>query len=82
MRCLQSDQVDVRRKAVNFVGKLISLPRSRIAQDYGPLFSEFLKKFSDVSAEVRVCSVQCVKSYYLSNPPGPESDSLLSKLLN
>uniref|UniRef100_A0A7N0TLY4 Sister chromatid cohesion protein PDS5 homolog A n=1 Tax=Kalanchoe fedtschenkoi TaxID=63787 RepID=A0A7N0TLY4_KALFE len=74
------DRVDIRRKAVKFVGKLLSLPQSRIAQEYSPLFADFLKKFSDVSAEVRVSSVQCVKSYYLSNPHGSEADNLLSAL--
>ncbi|CAM8937206.1 unnamed protein product [Rhodiola kirilowii] len=77
---LLSDQVDVRRKAVNFVGKLISLPQSHIVQEYSPLFADFLKKFSDISPEVRVSSVQCVKSYYMSNPYGPESDNLLRAL--
>ncbi|CAM8938814.1 unnamed protein product [Rhodiola kirilowii] len=77
---LLSDQVDVRRKAVNFVGKLISLPQSHIVQDYSPLFADFLKKFSDISPEVRVSSVLCVKSYYMSNPYGPESDNLLRAL--
>ncbi|CAM8946029.1 unnamed protein product [Rhodiola kirilowii] len=76
----KSDQVDVRRKAVNFVGKLISLPQSHIVQDYSPLFADFLKKFSDISPEVRVSSVLCVKSYYMSNPYGPESDNLLRAL--
>ncbi|KAL9683642.1 hypothetical protein QQ045_015467 [Rhodiola kirilowii] len=77
---LLSDQVDVRRKAVNLVGKLISLPQSHIVQEYSPLYADFLKKFSDISPEVRVSSVQCVKSYYMFNPYGPESDNLLRAL--
>lgn len=77
---LQTDQVDVRIKAVNLIGKLLALPKQHVAQDYRDLFVEFLKRFSDKSVEVRVSALQCVKAFYMANPSGAESHEVLSKL--
>ncbi|XP_048332268.2 sister chromatid cohesion protein PDS5 homolog B isoform X1 [Ziziphus jujuba] len=77
---LLTDQVDVRIKAVNLIGKFFSLPEHRIAQKYHDLFIEFLKRFSDKSAEVRVSALQCAKICYMANPSGPESEDVLTAL--
>ena len=76
---LQTDQVDVRIKAVNLIGKLLLRPEYHLAQRYRALFVEFLKRFSDKSSEVRVTALQCAKACCLANPSGIESLELLSK---
>ncbi|XP_059435125.1 sister chromatid cohesion protein PDS5 homolog B isoform X2 [Corylus avellana] len=77
---LLTDQVDVRIKAVNLIGKLLALPKQRVAQDYHDLFVEFLKRFSDKSVEVRVSALQCVKAFYMANPSGSESHEVLTAI--
>ncbi|RDY12882.1 Sister chromatid cohesion protein PDS5-like A, partial [Mucuna pruriens] len=70
---LLADEVDVRIKAVNLVGKLFALPEHHVAQKYHDLFVEFLKRFSDKSVDVRISALQCAKDFYLANPYGRES---------
>ncbi|KAK9271081.1 hypothetical protein L1049_026670 [Liquidambar formosana] len=77
---LLTDQVDVRIKAVNLIGKLFALPEHHVAQEYRRLFAEFLKRFSDKSAEVRDSALQCAKDCYMANPSGTESVEVLSAL--
>ncbi|XP_068341361.1 sister chromatid cohesion protein PDS5 homolog B isoform X2 [Pyrus communis] len=77
---LLTDQVDVRLKAVNLIGKLFTLPDHHIAQRYHDLFVEFLKRFSDKSADVRVSALQCAKVCYMTNPSGAESQEILPAL--
>ncbi|KAI3761075.1 hypothetical protein L1987_51482 [Smallanthus sonchifolius] len=77
---LLTDQVDVRITAIKFVGKLFSIPGRHVAQEYHHLFIEFINRFSDKSAAVRLNAVLCAKSFYLFNPPGEESTAVLSAL--
>ncbi|XP_058091316.1 sister chromatid cohesion protein PDS5 homolog B [Magnolia sinica] len=77
---LLTDQVDVRIKAVHLVGKLFALPGHHFAHEYRQLFVEFLKRFSDKSAEVRVSAVECSKACYMANPSGTEAIELLTAL--
>ncbi|KAD2805787.1 hypothetical protein E3N88_39164 [Mikania micrantha] len=77
---LLTDQVDVRITAIKFVGKLFSVPGRHVAQEYHHLFIEFINRFSDKSAAVRLNAVLCAKSFYLINPPGEESTAVLSAL--
>ncbi|KAK4572844.1 hypothetical protein RGQ29_031022 [Quercus rubra] len=77
---LLTDQVDVRIKAVNLVGKLFALPKRHVAQHYRDLFLEFLKRFSDKSVEVRVSALQCVKAFYMASPFGTESHEVITAL--
>ncbi|KAA3465267.1 sister chromatid cohesion protein PDS5-like protein A isoform X1 [Gossypium australe] len=74
---LMTDQVDVRIKAVNLIGKLLLRPEYRVAQRYHALYLEFLKRFADKSSEVRVTALQCAKACCLANPSGIESLELL-----
>ncbi|KAK2659490.1 hypothetical protein Ddye_006023 [Dipteronia dyeriana] len=74
------DQVDVRIKAVNLIGNLFALPENHIVEKYHDLFIEFLKRFSDKSAEVRMSVLQCAKAFYLANPIGKESHEVLTAL--
>ncbi|KAF7829837.1 sister chromatid cohesion protein PDS5-like protein A isoform X1 [Senna tora] len=75
---LLADQVDVRIKAVNLVGKLFALPEHRAAQKYHELFVEFLKRFSDKSVDVRISALQCAKAIYVANPSGKESHEIIT----
>ncbi|XP_043809611.1 sister chromatid cohesion protein PDS5 homolog A isoform X1 [Manihot esculenta] len=75
---LLTDQVDVRIKAVNLIGKLFALPEHHVAQKYRNLFVEFKNRFSDKSVEVRLSALQCAKACYMSNPSAKESSELLS----
>ncbi|XP_042494416.1 sister chromatid cohesion protein PDS5 homolog A isoform X2 [Macadamia integrifolia] len=78
---LLTDQVDVRIKAVNLVGKFFALPEHHVTQESRrQLFLEFLKRFSDKSAEVRVSALQCAKACYLANPSGAEAHEVLTAL--
>ncbi|KAF6152763.1 hypothetical protein GIB67_004592 [Kingdonia uniflora] len=77
---LLTDQVDVRIKAVNLLGRLFSLHGCNVANEYHQLFVEFLKRFSDKSAEVRINALQCVKACYMANPSGKESIDLRASL--
>ncbi|CAK7346982.1 unnamed protein product [Dovyalis caffra] len=76
---LLTDQVDVRLKAVNLIGKLFALPEHHVVQKYHNLFVEFKNRFSDKSAEVRLSALQCAKACYISNPSGNVSLEILSK---
>ncbi|XP_043700993.1 sister chromatid cohesion protein PDS5 homolog A isoform X2 [Telopea speciosissima] len=78
---LLTDQVDVRIKAVNLLAKIFALPEHHITQESRrQLFLEFLKRFSDKSAEVRVSALQCAKACYLANPSGLEAREVLTAL--
>ncbi|MED6112773.1 hypothetical protein PIB30_064706 [Stylosanthes scabra] len=75
---LLADQVDVRIKAVNLVGKLFALSEQLVAQKYHDLFVEFLERFSDKSVDVRISALQCSKAIYAAKPYGAESDKIIS----
>lgn len=76
---VQVDQVDVRIKAVNLIGKMLALPKNCLAEKYHDLFVEFLRRFSDKSAEVRLRALRCAKACYLANQSGANSHEILSK---
>ncbi|XP_015571530.1 sister chromatid cohesion protein PDS5 homolog B isoform X2 [Ricinus communis] len=75
---LLTDQVDVRIKAVNLIGRLFALPEHHVAEKYHNLFIEFKNRFSDKSVEVRLSALRCAKACYMANPSGKESSELLS----
>ncbi|KAM7514857.1 hypothetical protein LguiA_004440 [Lonicera macranthoides] len=75
---LLTDQVDVRIKAINLIGRLFTLPGRHTAQQYSNLFMEFINRFSDKSAEVRSSALLCAKSFYLTHPSGTESLEVLN----
>ncbi|CAN6439255.1 unnamed protein product [Victoria cruziana] len=74
------DQVDVRMKAVQLLGRLFSLPGCQAAHEYHQLFVEFLKRFSDKSVEVRLSALECAKGCYMANPSGVEALEILGAL--
>ncbi|KAL9396150.1 hypothetical protein Peur_010403 [Populus x canadensis] len=77
---LLTDQVDVRIKAVNLIGRLLALPEHHAVQKYQSLFVEFKNRFSDKSAEVRLSVLQCAKACYIANPSGNVSREILTVL--
>ncbi|KAF9608421.1 hypothetical protein IFM89_009787 [Coptis chinensis] len=77
---LLTDQVDVRIKAVDLIGKLFALPGRHVVQEYRQLFVEFLKRFSDKSVEVRISALQCAKACYTAVPSGSETLEILAAL--
>ncbi|XP_011628282.1 sister chromatid cohesion protein PDS5 homolog A isoform X1 [Amborella trichopoda] len=77
---LLTDQLDVRLKSVNLLGRLFALPGHVISQAYLPLFSEFLKRLTDRVVEVRISVVEHVKECLLSNPFRTEAPEIISAL--
>ncbi|XP_024361717.1 sister chromatid cohesion protein PDS5 homolog A isoform X2 [Physcomitrium patens] len=77
---LVKDKVDVRLKAVELLGRLFAFPGRQFAQDYPLVFSEFLKRFSDKVADVRVAVVNCAKAYVEANPSGEQANEILAAL--
>ncbi|KAJ7523458.1 hypothetical protein O6H91_18G050900 [Diphasiastrum complanatum] len=75
-----TDNVDVRLKAVDLLGRLFSFPGRHVAQEYRQLFSEFLKRFTDKAVEVRLAMVECSRKCLMANPMGPEASEILSAL--
>ncbi|KAL2892981.1 Sister chromatid cohesion protein PDS5-like protein A [Bienertia sinuspersici] len=77
---LVTDQVDVRIKSVNLIGKLLTLVEDHGINEHNYLFVELLKRFSDKSAEVRIRVIRVVKKCYMVNPSTTESHKILSSL--
>ncbi|XP_021843917.1 sister chromatid cohesion protein PDS5 homolog B [Spinacia oleracea] len=77
---LVTDQVDVRIKSVNLIGKLLALVQDHGIQEHHYLFVELLKRFSDKSADVRISVIRAVKTCYMANPSAIETHKILSSL--
>lgn len=58
---LLSDQVDIRLEAVQLIGRLLVFSNLRFGQENQLVFMEFLKRFSDKSAEVRIAAIDAAK---------------------
>ncbi|GMP73504.1 hypothetical protein CsSME_00031242 [Camellia sinensis var. sinensis] len=77
---LQTDQLDIRLKAVRLVGDLFALPDSAMSQTFQPIFSEFLKRLTDRVVEVRMSVLERAKICLLSNPFRAEASQVISAL--
>ncbi|KAL3641267.1 hypothetical protein CASFOL_016235 [Castilleja foliolosa] len=77
---LETDQVDVRIKALNLLRKLLALHGQQVARDYPDVFLELLNRFSDKSAEVRLTALACAEALYKTNHSGRESHNILSAI--
>ncbi|XP_018468888.1 sister chromatid cohesion protein PDS5 homolog B isoform X2 [Raphanus sativus] len=75
---LLTDQVDVRIKALNLAGRIFAQPNHCSGEIYRDLFVEFLRRFSDKSAEVRMAALKCGKQCYLANPSGNKASGVLT----
>uniref|UniRef100_A0A0D3EWS2 Uncharacterized protein n=1 Tax=Oryza barthii TaxID=65489 RepID=A0A0D3EWS2_9ORYZ len=79
---LLSDRVDIRLEAVHLIGRLLVLSNLRFAQENQLIFKEFLKRFSDKSAEVRIAAIDAAKVCYMAISSGNEAEDILSRLLD
>lgn len=61
------------------VGDLFSLPGSSMSEVFQPVFSEFLKRLTDRTVEVRMSVLVHVKSCLLSNPLRVEASEIICK---
>lgn len=61
------------------MGDLFAGQKSTIPKTFNPLFSEFLKRFSDDKVEVRMSVLEKVKLGLLSDPFRADASKLLSK---
>ncbi|RDX89521.1 Sister chromatid cohesion protein PDS5-like B, partial [Mucuna pruriens] len=77
---LLTDQLEIRLKAMNLVGDIISLPGSSIPEAFQPIFSEFLKRLTDRVVDVRMSVLEHVKNCLLLNPFRAETPQIISAL--
>ncbi|TKY53908.1 Sister chromatid cohesion protein PDS5-like B [Spatholobus suberectus] len=77
---LLTDQLEIRLKAMNLVGDIISLPGSSIPEAFQPIFSEFLKRLTDRVVDVRMSVLEHVKNCLLLNPFRAEAPQIISAL--
>ncbi|XP_024010664.1 sister chromatid cohesion protein PDS5 homolog A isoform X1 [Eutrema salsugineum] len=77
---LLTDQVDVRIKALNLAGRIFAQPKHCHGEIYQDLFAEFLRRFSDKSAEVRMAALKCGKQCYVANPSGNKASGVLTAI--
>ncbi|XP_010538450.1 PREDICTED: sister chromatid cohesion protein PDS5 homolog A-A-like isoform X2 [Tarenaya hassleriana] len=77
---LLADQLETRLKAVGLVGDLFSLPGPAISEEFGSLFSEFLKRLTDRAVEVRISILEHIRSCLLSDPSKEEASQIISAL--
>ncbi|CAH8358562.1 unnamed protein product [Eruca vesicaria subsp. sativa] len=77
---LLTDQVDVRIKALNLAGRIFAQSNHCSGELYRDLFVEFLRRFSDKSAEVRMAALKCGKQCYLANPSGIKASGVLTAI--
>ncbi|AAF07790.1 hypothetical protein; 73483-63403 [Arabidopsis thaliana] len=80
---LLTDQVDVRIKALNLAGRIFAQPKhclSSYVETYQDLYAEFLRRFSDKSAEVRMAALKCGKQCYFANPSGNKASGVLTAI--
>ncbi|KAK7387666.1 hypothetical protein VNO78_22454 [Psophocarpus tetragonolobus] len=77
---LLTDQLEIRLKAMNLVGDIISLPGSSIPEAFLPIFSEFLKRLTDRVVDVRMSVLEHVKNCLLLNPFRAEAPQIISAL--
>ncbi|PNX93315.1 sister chromatid cohesion PDS5-like protein, partial [Trifolium pratense] len=77
---LSANQVDVRLKAVKLVGKVFAILEQHVAQKFRDLFVQFLERFYDKSAYVRIEALQCAKAVYAVNPFWSESHEFITSV--
>ncbi|XP_024988327.1 sister chromatid cohesion protein PDS5 homolog B-like isoform X2 [Cynara cardunculus var. scolymus] len=77
---LQTDNVELRLKAVRLVGDLFSLQGSTIPQSFHPVFLEFLKRSNDKVIEVQMSVLERVKLCLSSDPFRAEAPQLVAAL--
>ncbi|KAJ4792820.1 hypothetical protein LUZ62_029207 [Rhynchospora pubera] len=77
---LLTDKLEVRNKAVELIGELISLPGVPILESFQPLFSEFLKRLTDRVVDLRISVIDHLKNCLVSDPSRPEASQIIQAL--
>ncbi|XP_019095474.1 PREDICTED: sister chromatid cohesion protein PDS5 homolog A-like [Camelina sativa] len=77
---LLADKLDTRLKVVGLVGDLFSLPGRVISEEFGSIFSEFLKRLTDRVVEVRMAILDHIKNCLLSDPLRAEASQIICAL--
>ncbi|KAG2602210.1 hypothetical protein PVAP13_5KG660400 [Panicum virgatum] len=77
---LLSEQVDIRLEAVHLIGRLLALSNLHFGHENKLVFIEFLRRFSDKSAEVRIAAIDAAKACYMVKSSGDEARDILTSL--
>ncbi|XP_078165955.1 binding protein isoform X5 [Carex rostrata] len=77
---LLTDKLEVRSKAVELIGELISLPGVPILESFQPLFLEFLKRLTDRVVDLRISVIEHLKNCLISHPSRPEASQIIQAL--
>uniref|UniRef100_A0A0A9CS83 Androgen induced inhibitor of proliferation (As3) / pds5, putative n=1 Tax=Arundo donax TaxID=35708 RepID=A0A0A9CS83_ARUDO len=77
---LLSDQVDIRLEAVHLIGRLLAFSKLSFGQENKLVFSEFRRRFSDKSAEVRIAAIDAAKDCCMDVLSGNEAQDILTSL--
>ncbi|CAO2182211.1 unnamed protein product [Urochloa humidicola] len=77
---LLSEQVDIRLEAVHLIGRLLAFSNLNFGKQNKSVFIEFLKRFSDKSAEVRIAAIDAAKACYMDKSSGDEARDILTSL--
>eukprot|EP00250_Pteridium_aquilinum_P014731 c22163_g1_i1 orf=419-4063(+) len=75
---LQFDKLDVRLRAVRFVGRLFVSLKGTPQEGFNGLFAELVSRFSDNAVDVRLAVIDFAKHYLLANPSDPKGEELLA----
>lgn len=78
---MQTDQLEIRLRAVSLIGDIISLPGSSVSEAFQPIFSEFLKRLTDRVVEVRMSVLEYVKRCLLSDPFRAEAPQIICECM-
>ncbi|CAL4960254.1 unnamed protein product [Urochloa decumbens] len=79
---LLSEQVDIRLEAVHLIGRLLALSNLQFGHENESVFVEFLRRFSDKSAEVRIAAIDSAKACYMDKSSRDEARKILRRLLD
>ncbi|CAO1944277.1 unnamed protein product [Urochloa humidicola] len=77
---LLSEQVDIRLEAVHLIGRLLAFSNLQFGQENKLVFIQFLRRFSDKSAEVRIAAIDAAKACYMDQSSGDEARDILTSL--
>ncbi|KAK9811630.1 hypothetical protein WJX72_007291 [[Myrmecia] bisecta] len=79
---LQVDEEAKRLAAIDLLGKLFTLPEADLDTEYAELFKEFLRRFTDQKAEVRLRVLSFVKDLLTSCSSGTSRSEVLSAVVD
>lgn len=69
--------MDTRLRAVHLVGRLLVQSEHHSSVECYRIFTEFLKRFSDKSTEVRIAAIEYAREFYVVHPFGNKAHDIL-----